>query len=114
MKTKQTLDLTVTALEDIKAENITIMDVEHLTELMSYIVVCTANSGTHAKALANHLETLAKKNNLTILGIEGEAKSDWVLVDLGDVIVHIMREETRQFYQLEKLWDIKPNSSKTV
>ncbi|WP_395946316.1 ribosome silencing factor [Caedibacter taeniospiralis] len=112
METKQILDLAVNALEDIKAENITVMNVEHLTELMSYVVVCTANSGTHAKALASHLELTAKRNMLTILGVEGEAKSDWVLVDLGDVVVHIMREETRQFYQLEKLWDIKPNSPK--
>ena len=114
METKKTLDLAISALEDVKAENITVMNVEHLTELMSYVVVCTANSGTHAKALANNVAMTAKKNNVTILGIEGEVKSDWVLVDLADVVIHIMKEETRAFYQLEKLWDIKPNSPKTV
>ena len=114
METKKILDLAISALEDVKAENITMMNVEHLTELMSYIVVCTANSGTHAKALANHIEMTAKKNNVTILSIEGKVKSDWVLVDLADIVIHIMKEETRAFYQLEKLWDIKPNSSNTL
>ncbi|WP_440616273.1 ribosome silencing factor [Cysteiniphilum sp. 6C5] len=114
METKEILDLAVNALEDVKAEDITVMNVEHLTELMSYVVVCTANSGTHAKALASNLEMTAKKNNVTILGIEGEVKSDWVLVDLADIVVHIMKAETREFYQLEKLWDIKPNSPKAV
>ncbi|WP_116964145.1 ribosome silencing factor [Fastidiosibacter lacustris] len=112
MEAKKILDLTINALEDIKAENINVMNVTHLTELMNYVVVCTANSGTHAKALASHLEMMAKKHNIKILGVEGEAKSDWILIDLADIVVHVMREETRNFYQLEKLWDIKPNSSK--
>ena len=112
METKKILDLAISALENVKAEHITVINVEHLTELMSYVVVCTANSGTHAKALANNVEMTAKKKNVNILGIEGEVKSDWVLVDLVDVVIHIMKEETREFYQLEKLWDIKPNSPK--
>lgn len=62
---------------------------------------------THAKALAKNLEQELKNNEITILGIEGDNKSDWVLVDIGDIGVHIMLEETRNLYALEKLWDIK-------
>ena len=111
METQQMLDTVIDALESIKAEDIKSMPVEHLTDVMSNIVVCTATSGTHAKALANHLTKTAKEQHIEILGVEGESKSDWVLVDLGDIVAHIMREETRNFYQLEKLWDIKPNNS---
>ncbi|MFZ9035252.1 MAG: ribosome silencing factor [Francisellaceae bacterium] len=104
------LTIAVDALEDIKAQDIKVMDVEHLTDMMSYIVVATATSQTHGNALAQNVEKKAKENNISILGIEGKAKSDWVLVDLGEVVVHIMLQETRDFYQLEKLWDIKPNN----
>lgn len=108
MKTKKILDIAISALENLKAENISVMSVEHLTDLMSYMIVCTANSGTHAKAIASHLQLTAKKNNLIILGVEGETNNDWILVDLAEVVIHIMKERTRNLYQLEKLWDIKP------
>ncbi|MBK2125794.1 ribosome silencing factor [Fangia hongkongensis] len=110
METQTILDSTIDALESIKAEDISVMNVEHLTEMMSYVVVCTATSVTHAKALANNLQQEIKAKNIPILGVEGQSKSDWVLVDLGDIIVHIMLKETRDFYQLEKLWDLKPST----
>lgn len=107
MTTEQRLNIVTEALDDLKAQNIQTINVEHLTDMMEDIVICTATSTTHAKSLAKHLEAELKKNNISILGIEGEVKSDWVLVDTGDIVTHIMLEETRNLYALEKLWDIK-------
>ncbi|APC97016.1 ribosome silencing factor [Francisella frigiditurris] len=107
MTTEQRLNIVTEALDDLKAQNIQTINVEHLTDMMENIIICTATSTTHAKSLAKHLEAELKKNNISILGIEGEVKSDWVLVDTGDIVAHIMLEETRNLYALEKLWDIK-------
>ena len=107
MTTDQRLEIVLEALDDLKGINIQAIDVEHLTDMMNKIVISTASSTTHAKALAKNLEQELKNNEITILGIEGDNKSDWVLVDIGDIVVHIMLEETRNLYTLEKLWDIK-------
>ncbi|ABI82951.1 conserved hypothetical protein [Francisella tularensis subsp. tularensis FSC033] len=107
MTTDQRLEIVLEALDDLKGINIQTIDVEHLTDMMDKIVISTASSTTHAKALAKNLEQELKNNEITILGIEGDNKSDWVLVDIGDIVVHIMLEATRDLYALEKLWDIK-------
>nr|MCX3324029.1 ribosome silencing factor [Bacillus paranthracis] len=107
MTTDQRLDIVLEALDDLKGINIQTIDVEHLTDMMDKIVISTASSTTHTKALAKNLEQELKNNEITILGIEGDNKSDWVLVDIGDIVVHIMLEATRDLYALEKLWDIK-------
>lgn len=107
MTTDQRLEIVLEALDDLKGINIQTIDVEHLTDMMDKIVISTASSTTHAKALAKNLEQELKNNEITILGIEGDNKSDWVLVDIGDIVVHIMLEATRDLYVLEKLWDIK-------
>ncbi|AEB27725.1 Iojap-related protein [Francisella cf. novicida Fx1] len=107
MTTDQRLEIVLEALDDLKGINIQSIDVEHLTDMMDKIVISTASSTTHAKALAKNLEQELKNNEITILGIEGDNKSDWVLVDIGDIVVHIMLESTRDLYALEKLWDIK-------
>ncbi|EDN37564.1 conserved hypothetical protein [Francisella tularensis subsp. novicida GA99-3548] len=107
MTTDQRLEIVLEALDDLKGINIQSIDVEHLTDMMDKIVISTASSTTHAKALAKNLEQELKNNEITILGIEGDNKSDWVLVDIGDIVVHIMLEATRDLYALEKLWDIK-------
>lgn len=111
MTTNQRLDITIEALDDLKGINIQTIDVEHLTDIMDKIVICTASSTTHARALAKHLEQELKENSISILGIEGNNKADWVLVDIGDIVTHIMLEETRELYALEKLWDIKRKDS---
>ncbi|MED7819917.1 MULTISPECIES: ribosome silencing factor [unclassified Francisella] len=111
MTTDQRLHIVTEALDDLKGLDIQAIDVEHLTDMMDKMVICTASSTTHAKALSKHLEQELKNNNISILGIEGDSKSDWVLVDTGDIVVHIMLEETRNLYALEKLWDIqRPNN----
>jgi ribosome-associated protein len=106
-KTKTSLlPFTIEALEDLKATEITSLSVEHLTEMTNHMVITTATSKQHCRSLGKHLVVSAKKNDLEILGVEGMEDSEWVLVDLGDVIVHIMLEKTRAFYELEKLWNI--------
>lgn len=93
-----------TALEDIKGMDIRVLDVEALTPLTSRMVFCTGTSARHVRSLAENVVTEAKQSGLRARGIEGLTQSDWVLVDLGDVVVHVMQAQTRAFYQLEKLW----------
>ena len=117
MTTDQRLNIITEALDDLKGTEISSLDVRHLTDMMDYIVVCTASSTTHAKSLAKNLKMELKTEKISILGIEGDNKSDWVLVDIGDIVAHIMLEETRELYALEKLWDIsnyKESQSQTI
>ena len=107
MTTEQRLNIAVKSLDDLKGIDIKTINVSHLTDMMDEIIICTASSTTHAKSLAKHLEQDLKKNKITILGIEGDSKADWVLVDISDIVIHIMLEDTRNLYALEKLWDIK-------
>ena len=107
IKTKfDLLPFTIEALEDLKATEITTLAVEHLTEMMTHMVITTATSKQHCRSLGRHLVESAKKLDIEIIGVEGQEDSEWVLVDLGDVVIHIMLEKTRAFYELEKLWDI--------
>ena len=100
------LSFVIDTLEDLKATKTTTLAVEHLTELMSYMVITTATSKQHCRSMARHLIEKSKKGNIKILGVEGQEDSEWILVDLGEIIIHIMLEKTRAFYELEKLWDI--------
>lgn len=96
--------LATEALDDLKAKEITVMTVEHLTEVAERIVIANATSKRHVKALADKLGAAAKKAGLMPLGREGDKDSDWTLVDLGAVVVHIMTPQAREFYDLEGLW----------
>ncbi|MCK5001725.1 MAG: ribosome silencing factor [Gammaproteobacteria bacterium] len=95
-----------TALEDLKAEDIVELDVKGKTSVADTIFVATGNSGRHVKSIANNVVMEAKHAGNQPLGIEGETDADWVLVDLGDVIVHVMQAQAREFYDLEGLWKV--------
>jgi ribosome-associated protein len=94
----------VTALEDIKARDITVLDVRKLTSLYDTLIVASAESNRQVKALANHVRDKLKQAGASIIGVEGEATGEWVLVDAGDIVVHIMQPAVRAYYNLEELW----------
>jgi len=98
--------LVIDALEDIKAENIQILDVTTMTDFTDFMIVATGKSTRQVKALANEVWVQAKAAGVTPFGMEGEDIGEWALVDLGDVIVHVMTPETRATYTLEKLWSV--------
>ena len=97
-------DLVVSALEDMKAVDLTVIDVQGKSSLTDYMVIVSGTSSRHVKAMANNVVIEAKKAGIPPMGVEGEQQGEWVLVDMGDVVAHIMMPETRAFYQLEKFW----------
>ena len=94
----------VEALEEIKARDITVLDVRKMTSLFEYMIVATAESARQTKALARHVQEKLKEQGVRVEGLEGEKTGEWVLVDLGDIIVHVMQPEIRSYYNLEQLW----------
>ncbi len=105
--------LVIDALEDIKAQDIVVIDVSGVTDVMDTLVVASGNSNRQVKALADNVVEECKKAGFQPLGVEGLDSAEWVLVDLGDVVVHVMLPETRKFYELEKLWAVRPEELKT-
>ena len=95
----------INALQDIKARDIENFDVKHLTTLFDRVIIASADSARQAKALANHLREDLRAVGGKIHGVEGEASGEWVLIDLGDIVVHILQPAVRQHYKLEELWD---------
>lgn len=91
-------------LDDAKAQNIVVLDVRKISTIADYMIVATGTSTRHVAAVADRLIDELKKDGVRAWGTEGQETGEWVLVDFGDVIVHIMQAETRDFYQLEKLW----------
>lgn len=104
MHSEQLNELVIEILDAHKAIDIKSLNVTTLTTITDYMIVCSATSNRHAKALAEHVSVKAKANGILPLGVEGEQEGEWVLIDLVDVIVHIMLPTAREFYQLEKLW----------
>lgn len=98
-------DAVVDAIDDIKGFDITVMDVTALTSMTSYMIVASANSSRQAKSIADNVRAKLKEKGYSIRGTEGEASGDWVLVDLDDIVVHVMVPATRAYYNLEQLWN---------
>ena len=94
----------VDAIEDIKGFDISVMDVRKLTSMTNYMIVASANSSRQAKAIADNVREKIKEKGFAIRGTEGEKEGEWVLVDLDDIVVHIMVPATRAYYNLEQLW----------
>lgn len=105
MKPEELRDLAVHALEELKASDISVMDVQSLTSITDYMIICTGRSTRHLKSLAESVAVKAKEMKVPIVRTEGDHDSEWVLVDLGDVVVHAMVASARQFYSLEDLWE---------
>lgn len=99
-----TKNAVVDAIEDIKGFDITVLDVRELTSMTSYMVICSAKSSRQTKAIADNVYVKLKELGVEARGQEGEKDGEWVLVDLDDVIVHIMVPTTRAYYNLEQLW----------
>ena len=104
MSEKNLQNICKKSLEDNKAENILALDIEGISSFADVIVIATANSNRHAKSLADKLVESIKANNKNILNVEGKVESGWILVDCGGVVVNIMKEDIREFYDLEGLW----------
>ena len=96
--------IAVAALEDIKARDIQVFDVRRQTSLYDTLIIASADSTRQVRALANHVRDELKSAGATILGVEGEQAGEWVLVDAGDIIVHVMQPAVRAYYNLEELW----------
>jgi len=99
------LELVTDALEGMKGKDIVHLDVRGLSSVTDYMVIATGTSNRHVKSLAEEVSFKAKQAGYAPLSVEGEMNSDWVLADLGDVIVHVMQTDARGFYDLERLWD---------
>ncbi len=105
--------LVVETLEDVKARDIQVIDISEVSSFADLMIIATGTSTTHVKALGSHVELAFKKIGEPPLGVESAPQPDWVLVDLGDTIVHVMTEGARAHYALEKLWDVKASSSES-
>ena len=108
MQSEELKNLAEAALDDLKGINIVSLDVSALTDVMDYIVIASGSSNRHVKSLATNVSVEVKKRGVKPLGIEGERGGEWVLVDLGDVVVHVMLPNTRDLYDLERLWSEHP------
>jgi len=100
------LEIVLGALDDMKGVDVRVIDVRELTTITDRMVIVSGTSTRHVKALADNVALQAKQNGYQPLGVEGENAAEWVLVDLADVVVHIMMPEIRDFYALEKLWSV--------
>lgn len=98
-------DLITVSLDDGKANDIRVLDVREMTSITDYMVVASGRSSRQVKALKERVLDTARVHDVRPIGVEGENVGEWVLIDFGDVVVHAMQQETRDFFQLEKLWD---------
>jgi len=104
MTPEQSRDILITALEDLKALDIKVLDVSKLTSITDLMIIASGRSNRQVRALADKVLETAKQNGIQVIGMEGQQEGEWILVDLGDIIVHVMQPSIREYYQLEKLW----------
>lgn len=110
---KKLTALIVAAMEELKAFNIQVLDVTSLTSITDVMIVASGRSNRQVKAIAEKVLEKLRAAGIPTLGVEGEQEAEWILVDAGDVVVHIMQPPTRTYYQLEKLWNTKELASNT-
>ena len=104
-------NLVIQALEDVKGEEIVCLDVSEMTDISDYMVVASGNSNRQVKALVDSVLEEARSTGIKPLGVEGQEQGEWVLIDLTDVIVHVMLPKVRDFYDLERLWSMSPSQT---
>ncbi|CAH3566536.1 Ribosomal silencing factor RsfS [Enterobacter cloacae] len=97
-------DFVIDKIDDLKGQDIIAIDVKGKSSITDCMIICTGTSTRHVVSIADHVVQESRAAGLLPLGVEGEATADWVVVDLGDVIVHVMQDESRHLYELEKLW----------
>jgi ribosome-associated protein len=110
MNSENLCKLVIDALDDVKAKDIVTLDVRKMTSVTDYMVVASGTSNRHVKALADAVADKAREAGNRPVGVEGEEGSEWVLLDLQDVLVHVMLPRVREFYNLEKLWSLSPST----
>lgn len=108
MDVRKLQKIAVAALEDIKGEDIEVINTTKLTSLFDRIVIATGSSNRQVKALARSVEDKVREAGGEVLGVEGADAGEWVLVDLGSIVVHVMQPAVRNYYNLEELWQTKP------
>jgi len=106
MQSEELLNLAQTSLEDMKARDLRVLNVRELTTVTDYLLIASGTSGRHVRSLADKLIETAKHAGQPPLGVEGQDAGEWVLIDLADVIVHVMQPRVREFYKLEDLWAV--------
>jgi ribosome-associated protein len=99
-------DLVIKTIEDLKASNIKVIDVRGNTSITDLMIICSGTSNRHVKSIAENVCEQAKKQGMQPVGMEGLDEGEWALIDLGDIIVHVMQPAIRDFYNLEGLWTI--------
>lgn len=102
--------IVVNALEDIKGKDIEVLNTRKLTSLFDRLVICSGDSNRQVKALARNVQEKVKEAGGEVVGVEGEDTGDWVLVDCGDLVVHVMQPAVRSYYNLEELWQARPTA----
>lgn len=108
MRVDRIVKTAVAALEDIKARDLAVLNVVKLTPMFDRVIIATGDSTRQVKALADNVQFKLKKAGAKVYGVEGERNAEWVLIDLGSVIVHVMLPTVRAHYNLEELWTVKP------
>lgn len=110
MRLDKLVKATVAALEDIKGRDIVVLDVKKMTSLFDRMIIASADSTRQSKALSNNVQKKLKALGARVYGVEGEQAGEWILVDLGAVVVHIMQPAIRKYYNLEELWGPLPRA----
>jgi len=106
MPVQKLLNTVIDAIEDLKGKDLKVLDVRGLTTITDYMVIVSGTSDRHVKSIANNVIERAAHIGVKPLGVEGTEQGEWILIDLGDVVAHVMQPAVRDFYQLERLWEM--------